>query len=175
MTHAGTMTSPTTRQLFGALVALSLSVTAAAPVGAACDYPFVISVKGSISGTFYDTAGTPTKVKCDVWTECRNDTGSYMSMHWDVCPGLDTYGGGVYLNPSQAYRIVKNGEPQKSCVVSNRYTTPDPQGMSVTVVSVLTTFDTESSTTLVKEKGTMNFTRSDGVFTGKFSFKYPTP
>ena len=47
--------------------------------------------------------------------------------------------------------------------------------MSVTVVSVVKTADAGSPTTLITEKGTMNFSRNDGVFTGKFSFKYPEP
>ena len=114
-------------------------------------------------------------MKCTVWVERQNDGGSFMSMHWDPCPGLGTYSGGVYLNPGQSQRIVKNGAPQKSCIVSNRYTTAAPQNMSVTVVNVVTTSNAASPTALVKEKGTMNFSRNDGVFAGKFSFTYPQP
>ena len=80
------MNLSSSRYLLGALVALSLSGVAAS-VGADCTYPLVVAVKGSISGTFYDTAGTPTKVKCDAWVERRNDDVSFMSIHWGRVPG----------------------------------------------------------------------------------------
>lgn len=62
----------------------------------------------------------------------------------------------------------------KSCVISNRFTF-DPQRMTVVSVGFVTTLDTLDTTVLLKEKGTLNFTRNDGVFVGKYTATFPSP
>ena len=157
--------------ILSALVALSF--IPAALVDAACTpVAEVISEKGTVSGTFYATDGTTTKVKCDLTV--RRDTMGTASFDWVTCPGIDTYGGGVFMRAGESYRISKSSEPQKKCVISNQYSF-DIQRMHFVSVSVVTTLDTAEPTVLLKEKGTFNFTRQDGIFSGKYTATYPKP
>ncbi len=156
--------------ILGAMI-LALSLTPAAH--AACTYPPVTSVKGKISGTFYATDGTITKVACDLQLD-RLDAG-YASFEWgNDCPGLSTYGSSVFMLPAESQRIVKSSVPQKSCVISNKYVF-DVNRMDFVTIGTATTTDTSEPTVLLKEKGTLNFVRNDGVFAGKYSVSYPKP
>ena len=157
--------------ILGALLALSL--TAAAPAAASCTpVTTITSTKGTISGTFYATDGTITKVKCDLTV--RHETSGSAGFDWDVCPGIDAYGGGVFMNAGESYRVVKDSVPQKSCVISNQYSF-DFIRMHFVSVGVIKTSDTGEPTGLLKEKGTFNFTRQDGVFVGKYTATFPEP
>ena len=165
------MTKSQASFIIGALLALSL--TPAAPADAACTPATTVSsVKGTLSGTFYATDGTRTKVKCDLTV--RHETNGTAAFDWFTCPGIDTYGGNVVMNAGESYRIVKNSVPQKSCVISNQYSL-DILRMKFVSIAVVTTSDTAEPTVLLKEKGTLSFTREDGVFTGKYKATYPKP
>ena len=180
-----------TPKSFLALLALSLAAT---PAAATYTCPFVDvsspgqdsveSVKGSITGTFYDPTGVPTKVKCPA-TIARSYSGSMgggtggLIIDWTpdgtlpVCAGLNAFGEEVTLAGGEVIRIVNKGAvSQKSCVMSGRYQ-DDVVRESDTYVGVVTTRDVASPTTLVKEKGTLNLTSEDGVFSGKVSVTYP--
>jgi hypothetical protein len=165
------MTQKKTPLILGAILALSL-VTGARADAACVPVETAVSVKGTLTGTFYAVDGTATKVKCDL--RVRHDTAGAAGFDWDTCPGIRTYGTGVFMRPGEAYRIVKSSVPQKSCVISNQYSF-DIQRMHFVSIGVVTTADTEDSTVLVKEKGTLSFTRQDGVFTGKYTATYPKP
>jgi hypothetical protein len=165
------MTQKTTPLIIGAILALSL--TTAARADAACaPVATAVSVKGTLTGTFYGTDGTATKVKCALTV--RHDTPGTAAFDWDTCPGIDTYGSSVFMRAGESYRIVKSAVPQKSCVISNQYSL-DAQRMHFVSIGVVTTADTADSTVFVKEKGTLSFTRQDGVFTGKYTANYPKP
>ena len=181
-----------TASSFLALLALSLAAT---PATATYSCPFVDvsspgqgyveSVKGSITGTYYDPAGSPTKVKCPATIvrysdDMGNGTGDLI-IDWTPdgtlpeCAGLNAFGDAVTLTGGEVIRIVnKSAVSQKSCVMSGRYQDAAPRE-SDTYVGVVTTRDVASPTTLVKEKGTLNLTRADGVFSGKVSVTYPAP
>lgn len=173
-----------------ALLALSLAAT---PATATYTCPFVDvnspgqgyveSVKGSITGTFYDPAGNPTKVKCPATIVRYSDPGGTGALVIDwtpdgtlpVCAGLNAFNEGVSLQGGEVIRVVNtSGVSQKSCVMSGRY---EDAGFreSDTYVGVVTTRDVASPTTLVKEKGTLNLTSTMGVFSGKVSVTYPAP
>jgi len=154
----------------------ALVLGSATQAGADCTIPDVTSVKGTISGTFYDPAGVPTKVKCDLTIQRHYS----MRFTWGgSCPGLATFGTAVVLRGFEyrnQQRIVKNGTPVKSCITSDQYTLDNPsQYMSVTIASVVTTLDVAEPTVALKEKGTMVFARRDGIFSGTFTATYPKP
>lgn len=165
------MTQRKSPHIVGAMLALSLATASLA--GAACvPVETAVSVKGTLTGIFYGTDGTATKVKCALTV--RHDSSGDAGFDWNACPGMEPYGNSVFMRAGESYRIVKNAVPQKSCVISNQYSF-DPQIMHFVSIGVVTTADTAGSTVFVKEKGTLSFTRSDGIFTGKYTANYPKP
>ena len=150
---------------------LSLLLTPAAH--AACTYPTVASMKGKVSGTFYATDGTLTKVACALLL-IRNNNGS-AEFVWGIdCPGLSTYGPSVFMNAAESQRILKKSVAQTSCVISNKFIF-DVTRMDFVTVGTATTTDTSDPTVLLKEKGTLSFVRNDGIFAGKYAVTYPKP
>jgi len=80
----------------------------------------------------------------------------------------------VYLRTGEAQRLTKSAVPQKSCAISNQYAL-DVQRMYFVSSGVASTLDTQEPAILTKEKGTVNFTRQDGIFSGRYSVTFPVP